>query len=226
MEALFFGSYEHQIDDKGRFRIPAKFKKGLETYPEKTYSFVRGLSGSICLFPDSVLEETLSSLADERVSEANPISLMVFSSIYPAEEDGQGRVTLPAKLKQIAGIKKDIVTVGRGRRLEIWAAEKYREVTENVDYDSELKKLGILGEAACDAKLFSYPRNAGRVYGKSCPEKRRHILRRHRGRRRAFLRNIKTYEPGRQADCNRPRRRGVGSGERKARSFRRQVFSS
>lgn len=43
MEALFFGSYEHQIDDKGRFRIPAKFKKGLETYPEKTYSFVRGL---------------------------------------------------------------------------------------------------------------------------------------------------------------------------------------
>ena len=115
----------------------------METYPEKTYSFVRGLSGSICLFPDSVLEETLSSLADERVSEANPISLMVFSSIYPAEEDGQGRVTLPAKLKQIAGIKKDIVTVGRGRRLEIWAAEKYREVTENVDYDSELKKLGI-----------------------------------------------------------------------------------
>ncbi len=143
MDALFFGSYEHQIDDKGRFRIPAKFKKGLDSYPEKTYSFVRGLSGSICLFPDSVLEETLSSLADERVSEASPVSLMVFSSIYPAEEDGQGRVTLPAKLKQIAGIKKDIVTVGRGRRLEIWAAEKYREVTENVDYDAELKKLGI-----------------------------------------------------------------------------------
>lgn len=143
MDALFFGSYEHQVDDKGRFRIPAKFKKGLDSYEEKTYSFVRGLSGSICLFPDSVLEETLSTLADERVSEANPISLMVFSSIYPAEEDGQGRVTLPPKLRQIAGIKKDIVTVGRGRRLEIWSAEKYREYIESVDYDAELKKLGI-----------------------------------------------------------------------------------
>lgn len=143
MDALFFGSYEHQIDDKGRFRIPSKFKRGLDSYPEKTYSFVRGLSGCICLFPDSVLEETLSPIADERVSEANPASTMVFSSIYPAEEDGQGRVTLPNALKQVAGIKKDIVTVGRGRRLEIWAAEKYRELLASVDYDAELKRLGI-----------------------------------------------------------------------------------
>ena len=68
---------------------------------------------------------------------------MFFSSIFSAEEDAQGRVVLPAMLKKMAGIQKDIVTVGRGKRLEIWAAEKYYEYLEGVDYDSELKKLGI-----------------------------------------------------------------------------------
>ena len=68
---------------------------------------------------------------------------MFFASIFSAEEDSQGRVVLPASLKKMAGIQKDIVTLGRGKRLEIWAAEKYYEYLEGVDYDSELKKLGI-----------------------------------------------------------------------------------
>jgi MraZ protein len=68
---------------------------------------------------------------------------MFFSSIFSAEEDAQGRVVLPTMLKRMAGIQKDIVTIGRGKRLEIWAAEKYYEYLEGIDYDSELKKLGI-----------------------------------------------------------------------------------
>jgi DNA-binding transcriptional regulator/RsmH inhibitor MraZ len=43
----------------------------------------------------------------------------------------------------MAGITKDIVTIGKGKRLEIWAAERYYEYLEGIDYDAELKKLGI-----------------------------------------------------------------------------------
>jgi len=43
----------------------------------------------------------------------------------------------------MAGIQKDIITLGRGNRLEIWAAERYYAYIEGIDYDSELKKLGI-----------------------------------------------------------------------------------
>lgn len=68
---------------------------------------------------------------------------MFFSSIFPAEEDGQGRVVLPARLRAMAGIKKDVVTIGRGKRLEIWSAEKYNAYIDDVDYDEEFKKLGI-----------------------------------------------------------------------------------
>ena len=144
MANRFCGIYEHQLDDKGRLRIPAKFKKGLTgEHNEKTYSFTRGMNGCIYVFPDEVLEETVEELSEERLGESSKASLLFFSSIFSAEEDGQGRVVLPSRLREIAGIKKDVVTVGRGKRLEIWSAERYNAYLEGADYDAEFKKLGI-----------------------------------------------------------------------------------
>ena len=143
-ETLFFGIYEHQLDDKKRLRIPARFKKELTgEYGEKTYSFARGKGSCIYVFPDEVLSKLLEGVASEKLGEASMASMMFFSYIFPAEEDGQGRVVLPAKLREVAGIKKDVVTVGRGNRLEIWAAEKYNALMEKLDYDEEFAKLGI-----------------------------------------------------------------------------------
>ena len=141
---MFKGVFEHQLDDKYRLRIPSKFKKELTgENGEKTYSFFRGMNRCICVMSDDYLDDTISELADEGISESNPASAIFFGSIFSAEEDSQGRVVLPAALKKMAGITKDIVTLGRGKRLEIWAAERYYEYLNGVDYDAELKKLGI-----------------------------------------------------------------------------------
>lgn len=141
---MFKGVFEHQLDDKNRLRIPSKFKKELTgEHGEKTYSFFRGMKNCICVMADDVLDEKLSYLSSESISESSEASLMFFGSIFSAEEDAQGRVVLPTALRKMAGIKKDVVTLGRGKRLEIWAAEKYYEYIENLDYDTELKKLGI-----------------------------------------------------------------------------------
>ena len=141
---MFKGVFEHQLDDKNRLRIPSKFKKELTgEHGEKTYSFFRGLNNCICVMADDELDETLSSLADEGVSEASKASALFFGSIFSAEEDAQGRVVLPTMLKRMAGINKNVVTLGRGKRLEIWSAENYYAYIEGIDYDAELKKLGI-----------------------------------------------------------------------------------
>ncbi len=141
---MFKGVFEHQLDDKNRLRIPSRFKKELTgEHGEKTYSFFRGMNRCICVMADDLLDDTISSLAEEGISESNEASTLFFGSIFSAEEDGQGRVVLPASLRKMAGIKKDVVTLGRGKRLEIWAAERYYEYLEGVDYDKELKKLGI-----------------------------------------------------------------------------------
>ena len=141
---MFKGVFEHQLDDKNRLRIPSRFKKELVgENGEKTYSFFRGMNKCICVMADDLLDDTISSLSEEGISESNAASTLFFGSIYSAEEDAQGRVVLPASLKRMAGIQKDVVTLGRGKRLEIWAAERYYEYIEGVDYDAELKKLGI-----------------------------------------------------------------------------------
>ena len=92
---------------------------------------------------DEALDEALATLGDEGISESSQDSTAVLSFIFPAEEDAQGRVMLPALLKKIAGIKKDIITVGHGNRLEIWAADRYQDYMQNVDYDAALKRLGL-----------------------------------------------------------------------------------
>ncbi|MBQ8374758.1 MAG: transcriptional regulator MraZ [Clostridia bacterium] len=144
MDAYFSGTFEHQLDDKNRLRIPAKFRKTLVgERGEKSYSFARGMNGCIYVFPEEVLQETLAELSKEKMGEASLASLLFFSSVYTAEEDAQGRVVLPSKLKAIAGITKDIVTVGRGKRLEIWSAERFEELTSPSNFEEEFRKLGI-----------------------------------------------------------------------------------
>ena len=141
---MFKGMFEHQLDDKNRIRIPSKFKKELTgENGDRSYSFFRGMNNCICVMADDELDDLIAGLSEEAISESNQASAMFFSSIFSAEEDAQGRVVLPAMLKRIAGIKKDIITVGRGKRLEIWSAEKYYDYIEGIDYDSELKNLGI-----------------------------------------------------------------------------------
>lgn len=77
MAALFRGIYEHQLDDKNRLRIPAKFKKGLTgEHGEKTYSFTRGINGCIYVFPDEVLDETLEELSEENSAKPQGVPLV------------------------------------------------------------------------------------------------------------------------------------------------------
>ncbi len=141
---MLIGQYRHQLDDKNRLRIPAKFHKALVgEHGEKTYSFLRGKHNCICVMSDDVLESKLAALSDESLAESSAASALVFASIFAAEEDAQGRVVLPANLRALAGIKKDVITIGRGTRLEIWDPDRYEEYVSGVDYDTELRRLGL-----------------------------------------------------------------------------------
>lgn len=141
---MFKGMVEHQLDDKNRLRIPSKFKKELTgEHGEKPYCFFRGAGGCIYVMAEDELDQTLAPIAQPGLSENSKVAKMIFGSIHQAEEDAQGRVVLPGLLKKLAGIKKDIITIGQGNRLEIWSAERYFEYIADVDFDEELKAMGI-----------------------------------------------------------------------------------
>lgn len=130
-----YGTYEHQLDDKNRMRIPAKFLSVFEKeYENEPLYFVIYTPGRIAIMPESVLDSKMAML-----EQLNPLyegEMDALSKIIgTAEEvnkDGQGRAIIPKALRSEAGIKKDVVTVGMGDYIEIWSKEVRSEKIDSM----------------------------------------------------------------------------------------------
>lgn len=129
--ALFLtGEYRHQLDEKSRFRIPAKLRMSLGEEP----MIMAGPDGSIIVMPylDAV-KEMDSAFGNINISSGSSTkaqlkeSRVMASSAFRASEDAQGRIVLPATLIKHANVKKDIVTIGNIKRLEIWSVENWEK---------------------------------------------------------------------------------------------------
>ncbi|MEY3028723.1 MAG: MraZ protein [Actinomycetota bacterium] len=128
---MLLGTHTPKLDDKGRLILPAKFRDQLASGVVIT----RGQEN--CLFVFSADEFARVS---ERIREAPLTSkqardyLRVFLSGASDEvPDKQGRVTLPAILREYAGLDRELVIIGVGSRAEIWDArawERYLNSTE------------------------------------------------------------------------------------------------
>ena len=141
---MLIGTYYHQLDQKNRFRIPAKFKQILGD----NIVITRGNGNQLFLFSSDELKrlvidktETIS-LFDE-VGQRSVRLLL--SSAFELEQDNQGRSLLPATLKKLASINKDIVSVGVGTRVELWSAEEWEKYSSGTSVDEEISKLKDYG---------------------------------------------------------------------------------
>ena len=140
---MLIGLYRHSIDAKKRMRMPSKFKTVLGS----NFIVTKGNRQNLFVFSAeqfSVLYEKMMALPlfDE---EAQVPARRFLSSAFEAEEDGQGRVLLSKELIDFAGIAKNIVLIGVGNRVEIWAEElwdKQQELSEGADF-SILARFGV-----------------------------------------------------------------------------------
>jgi len=127
---MFLGEYQHSIDEKGRVIMPARFREQLGS----TFIITRGLDGCLFVYP----QEEWVKLANEvqnlplAKKDARAFSRFLFSGAAEVECDKQGRVSVPAVLRDYALILKDVVIVGVSERIEIWAAENWAEINEDV----------------------------------------------------------------------------------------------
>lgn len=141
---MLIGTFYHQLDQKNRFRIPAKLKDELGAELVLTL----GTGGALELFSANELKTSVLSkmenisLFDEQAQKSLRVLL---SSAHELEEDNQGRFLLPQNLKSRANILKNIVIIGVGNRLEIWAEEKWKDYTDGIQPEQELKELKNYG---------------------------------------------------------------------------------
>ena len=135
----FSGNFAHNIDPKGRVTIPAAYREALSG------GFTIGLNNqfaAIALYPKAKWEEKceqLSRIPESDIKGTRYVRLITGNSFSDCELDGQGRVLLPATLRQKAGLDKAIRFVGMGQYLEIWDESRY--VAENEQDECNIDDL-------------------------------------------------------------------------------------
>ena len=133
---MFTGEYEHSIDAKGRIIVPAKYRDGLG----ENFTVTLGLDGCLFVYPDKEWEsfvEKLKNLPGNK--EGRQLQRYFLAGAASCEMDKQGRILIPQKLRDAAGLTKDIVFVGVISKLEIWSKEKWEanNIYENMDEIAE-----------------------------------------------------------------------------------------
>jgi MraZ protein len=143
---MFIGEYSHNLDNKGRLAVPAKFRIMLKDGAVVT----RGLDNCLFLYTKkewNELAKKLSSLPTISQPKARALARLMLAGAMDVDFDNQGRITLPEYLRKFAGLKKETVIAGLYDKLEIWDEKswnRYKSKTEK-DSNSIAEALGEMG---------------------------------------------------------------------------------
>ena len=140
---MFMSEYNHTIDAKGRLIIPAKFR---DTLGEE-FVVSKGMGGCLFVYANddwNAFEQKLTALPLIN-KEARQFARFFLAGAAQVELDKQGRILLPALLREFAGLDKDVVLVGVGSRIEIWSKDKWEAVNADEDMDNIAAAMESLG---------------------------------------------------------------------------------
>ena len=120
---MFLGTHYPRLDDKGRLVLPAKFREALAAGLVLT----KGQDRCIWVWPAAeftVWAERLNA-ASRSDAKVQAYQRVLFSGASDEIPDRQGRITVPAALREYAGLDRDLVVVGKNTTAEIWAPEAW-----------------------------------------------------------------------------------------------------
>ena len=124
---MFRGRSRHTLDEKGRLAIPARFKEFLNQKEDDCLVLTNHLNCLWAFARDDwkKIEEKAAelSLFDRAV---NTYRRYFISGAQKCAMK-QGRITIPPDLREIAGLRKEVVLVGELKLFEIWDKEKWEE---------------------------------------------------------------------------------------------------
>jgi len=139
---MLIGEYQYGIDAKGRLNFPVKLREDLGT----RFIIAKGL-GKDCLFVYSLeewqnLEKKIKALP---LSKAGAMQSFFFASACEAEPDKQGRIVIPANLREYGALGKDVVVIGVCDHCEIWNKDRWAQLCAETDSQAIARAMEDLG---------------------------------------------------------------------------------
>ncbi len=112
--AVFLGTHQPRLDEKGRLFLPAKFREELAD------GLVIAKGQERCLYIWTVPEFLRVTEALRAAHATRSFERVLFASASQEKPDKQGRITVPPALREYAGLDRDCVVIGAGVRVEVW----------------------------------------------------------------------------------------------------------
>jgi MraZ protein len=126
----FRGSFEHQLDDRGRVAIPAKYRV---EFPNNFAVITPSPEGCLRVYPEAAFKEESDKYGSTSTTglDGRRARRLFDARAFDTELDRQGRILIPARLREHAGLNGTVVVLGTRECLEIWEPRALeREIEE------------------------------------------------------------------------------------------------
>lgn len=141
MAAALEGRFEMTLDAKGRLFFPAKQREKIEG---STLHITRGLDGCLFAFTDHQWQLFGDKMSTMPLARSKASERYFIGNSSTVEMDGQGRVTVDPRLRDFAGLEKEITLVGLRERMEIWDTARWNAFNDSLaseDIDAILQEM-------------------------------------------------------------------------------------
>lgn len=125
----FLGSYTYQLDDKGRVSLPAAFRN---VAADQRFVLIQVTPPALSLYPETEwvkVEERLSEMMRKQ-PESRLFLLNLLANAVEVSPDGQGRILIPAALREAGRLNGQVQMIGAIDRIEIWNPTEFQAVAE------------------------------------------------------------------------------------------------
>ncbi|HKP74522.1 MAG TPA: division/cell wall cluster transcriptional repressor MraZ [Longimicrobiaceae bacterium] len=124
----YLGSFQHQIDEKGRLSLPAPFRR---EKGEQTLVLVHVFPDSLTLYPEDTWAEVEARLREAMrgSASARAWALRVTANALEVTPDKQGRILVPQRMQDAVGIQGPTLVVGALNKIELWDPARFEAAT-------------------------------------------------------------------------------------------------
>ena len=122
---MFLGQFQHNLDDKGRLMIPARYRDLLAAGAFIT----QGFDKCLMVMTDAYFKEVYERINNMNMADASARMLrrLILSNAYPVEVDKVGRILLPQNLRDFLGIASgELAVAGQGDYFEVWTPAEWK----------------------------------------------------------------------------------------------------
>ncbi len=141
---MFLGQFQHNLDDKGRLMIPARYRDLLAAGAFIT----QGFDKCLMVMTDAYFKEVYERINNMNMADASARMLrrLILSNAYPVEVDKVGRILVPQNLREFLGITSGELTVaGQGDYFEVWTPADWKTQMDNLqDVEANQQRFATL----------------------------------------------------------------------------------